>query len=634
MCAALVALAAASAIPALRARDRLETGRTLLEQARDRLLAGDLPGARSSFGRARQEFALASHAAGSPLVGMWAAMPFVGRTYDAVRNLARIGELTAGAGEDVASAIDDLPGGLSALAPTAGSIRLDAVTSIDRVLASAVDRVRRAEELANGLSRTFVLSQAAEARDEVLGPVEEASEIAMSAHALLRALPAFAGAEGPRRYFVAVQNPAELRGTGGFIGSYSIMTIDDGAMVFAPFRDITRLRDVPSAEIPPPSPEFALLYDEFGGAGYWRNINMSPDTPEVGTAIERLYERVEGVRLDGTIFVDPMALAEMLRATGPIADPQLGIRLSAEDVVPFMTNEAYRRFPSTARKRILGELASRVLDRFLRGRYADPAAAIRALVTAADGGHLVLHAADPEVQRAFRAAGVDGSLSPSGDYLGVFLSNAAGNKVDYYLHERLTYSVTLGEDGSASAEVSILLVNKAPVGRPPDEVLGPYSPDRLETGDTLWWVETLCARTCTLSSAMQDGEPGSVQTLGVSGIPMFRSFAGAAAGGKTTLAYRLDLPHAWTGDGAGGTYRLTIQAQPTIRPVRARIVIRLPEGMGVVDTNEPMRVGGGLVVWSGPVEGRVSLSVEFQRPFFARVWTRLWDLLTTPVIRL
>jgi hypothetical protein len=634
LCAVIAGSAAASAVTVLGARGRFDRGRVLLEQARDQLLNGDLPGAETSFGRAREEFQLASDATAGPLVGMWAVVPFVGRTYDAVRDLARIGELTAGAGEDVTAAIDDLPGGLSDLAPVSGTIRLDAVRSIQAVAASAADRIRRAQDLADGLSRTFVLPQVPEARDLIVGPVDEAAHLAASAGAVLRALPAFAGADGPRRYFVAVQNPAELRGTGGFIGLYSVLTIDGGAMSFATFRDITTLRDIPVAEISPPSQDFAHLYDEFGGAGFWRNINMSPSAPEVGTAIEQLYERVQGIRLDGTIFVDPSALAEMLRATGPVEDPAFGIRLSADNAVSFMTNEAYSRFPRMVRKRILGELALRVLGLFLQGQYKDPPTAIRALVTAAGGGHLVLHATDPEVERAFKTAGIDGSLPTSGDSLGVFLDNAAGNKVDYYLDERLAYSVTLGERGSASADVSIVLSNGAPVDRPPDEVLGPYEPNGLEPGDTLWWVETFCARSCVLDHATQDGGPGSVQPLRLNGTPLFRSFARADAGETATLGYRFDIAHAWRGDDAGGTYQLTIQAQPTIKPVRARIEIRVPEGMGIVDTNEPMRVREGLAIWSGAVEGRVTLSVQFERPFLARVWARLWSLLKTPAIRL
>jgi hypothetical protein len=262
-------------------------------------------------------------------------------------------------------------------------------------------------------------------------------------------------------------------------------------------------------------------------------------------------------------------------------------------------------------------------------------AALRALASAAGEGHLVVHAAEPEVQGAFAAAAMDGSIGPDrGDYLGVFLANAAGNKVDYYLNPRLSYRVILGADGTASAEASVGLANGAPAGQQPSEVLGPYGSNGLEPGDTQWWVQTFCAPGCLLQEATEDAGPGSVQPLHERGLPMFRSFVRANAGETSTLGYRFHVPNAWRGDEAGGTYELTLQAQPTVRPVSADIAIRVPDGMGVVATSAPMRVRGGLAQWHGTVEGKVTLWVEFERPILGRIWARLWSLLTKPVIHL
>jgi hypothetical protein len=627
----LVGLAAASVVPALRTRDQLEAGQELLGRARDRLLEGDVAEAEALFGSAKEDFVRASGAATVPLVDLWASVPFVGRSYDALRGLARIGELASAAGEDLTVALGNLPGGLSALAPTAGSIRLHAVGTLEPTAAAA--RLRLAASLAEGLANVFVPPALAEAGDTARGRLDEASRAALAADAILRALPEFAGVDHPRRYFVAMQNPAELRGTGGFIGSYSLLTIDEGKLSLAPFRSIAALPDAAPGVMPTSSRRFVHLYDEFGGVGFWRNINMSPDTPSVGAAIEALYRHVEGVYLDGTIFVDPAVLAYMLQATGPITDAQTGITLSANEVVAFMTNGAYERFPGPARQRLLGQAAAAVLDRFLQG--TDPVAALRALGSAAGEGHLVVHAADPAVQGAFAAAGMDGSIGPDrGDYLGVFLANAAGNKVDYYLNPRLSYDVILGADGTASAEASVDLANEAPAGQEPSEVLGPYGSNGLEPGDTQSWVQTFCAPGCLLQEATEDGGPGSVQPLHERGLPMFRSFVRANAGETSTLGYRFHVPNAWRGDEAGGTYELTLQAQPTVRPVSADIAIRVPEGMGVVATSAPMRVRGDLAQWRGTVEGKVTLWVKFERPILGRIWARLWSLLTKPVIHL
>src|SRR4029453_11351255 len=126
----------ASVVPALRARDRLEAGEEVLGRGRDRLREGDVAEAEALFSSAKEDFIRASGAATVPLVGLWASVPFVGRSYDALRDLARIGELASGAGEDLTVAVGNLPGGLSALAPSAGSIRLQAVGTLEPALAS------------------------------------------------------------------------------------------------------------------------------------------------------------------------------------------------------------------------------------------------------------------------------------------------------------------------------------------------------------------------------------------------------------------------------------------------------------------------------------------------------------------
>ena len=42
------------------------------------------------------------------------------------------------------------------------------------------------------------------------------------------------GGNGPRRYLLVVQNNAESRGTGGFIGSYAIITAENGKLSVGP----------------------------------------------------------------------------------------------------------------------------------------------------------------------------------------------------------------------------------------------------------------------------------------------------------------------------------------------------------------------------------------------------------------
>ena len=44
-----------------------------------------------------------------------------------------------------------------------------------------------------------------------------------------RLAPTMLGADGPRNYFIGFQTNAEARGTGGLLGGYGIVRVDDGA---------------------------------------------------------------------------------------------------------------------------------------------------------------------------------------------------------------------------------------------------------------------------------------------------------------------------------------------------------------------------------------------------------------------
>src|SRR5439155_5372261 len=211
----------------------------------------------------------------------------------------------------------------------------------------------------------------------------------------------------------------------GYISEYAILTADHGSLELSPFLgEVGSLPSLPLSKVPAPSAEFAEMYDRFGGASFWPNINMTPDVPTAGSLIETLYRKVRGVRLDGVIFLDPGALADMLGATGPEHVSALGRTLSADDVVPYLTNRVYFQEPNrNIRKEAVGLAAGEIWRHFLQ--EAEPIPAVHALTAAVRGGDLLIHAADPTVQRDFERLGVTGDLGADrGQFLGVVLSNA------------------------------------------------------------------------------------------------------------------------------------------------------------------------------------------------------------------
>jgi hypothetical protein len=595
------------------ARNDLLDARGTLLRAQRSLLANDMREARRSFHSAMQLFRRAELRGNDPSLRLAGLIPYLGRPADAVRGVAAIGLTVAQAGERVSGALGRLDGGLSALVPRGGHIALEPLLSLSPAFNSAVSDVESARAAVERLPGSSPFGPPVDLKAQIRRELDRALGVLRPASLLLRTLPSLAGRGTTSHYFVAAQTPAELRGTGGFLGAYSILTVSNGGITLGPFQSIDEIPNLEVARAPAPTREFAQIYDRFGGAGFWRNINMTPDVPTAASLIEALYRRVEGLGLDGTIFVDPQALAYLMEATGPVRIGGLGRTLGPDQVVPFLTNSSYVAYPDPrVRKRALALTAQEIITRFLAGIPPQPA--LRSLARAGSGGHILLHAGDPQIQAVFRQLGVAGDLGTSaGDFLGVFASNAAGNKVDYYTSRHVTYEVSLREEGDGSARAAIRFVNDAPAGGEPDEALGPYQGTNLGPGDNLSFVSVYCGKDCGLVEATEDGQDRGMESHRERGHPMFARYLRVNAQSAGTLGLSFLLPHSWTADGSTGTYRLRVQTQPTVRPTTFTLAVSAPPGMRIIHTNVHMRILGQRAVWRGTVSRVLDFIVRFER---------------------
>jgi Protein of unknown function (DUF4012) len=630
----LAGVAVFGALTLLTARgvqNQLLAARTEMEQGREALLAGDAGAARAAFERASSEFIRARGSYRNPLLMVTGYLPIVGRSVDSVGAIIDAGTMTAEAATELTRAVESLRGGAAALAPQAGTIPLEPLESVAPALADAEGLLDRAALRMHGASDTFLLPAVSRARDELEAELTQARRGVAAAEALSRSLPSFLGASQPRRYFVAAQNPAEMRGTGGFIGVYAILAVEEGRLELGSFEPITTLKS-PPGQVDAPNPDYAARYDQYGGAGFWQNINMTPDFPSAASAIETLYERSTGTQVDGVIAADPFALAELVEVTGPVAIPGTGTQVDADGLVSYVTNEAYRVLTNPAqRKRVLGDVAEGVLREFLRGS-ADPGAMGQALVEAASGGHLLLHSRDPQVQAAFVEAGIAGELPTGGDLLGVIWNNASGNKIDFYAEQEISYTIRLGAEGSGVAETHLSYTNEAPDEGEPQYIIGPYSSD-YEAGENVALLSTYCAKTCELDHVRMDGVRVETARESELGHPAFPATVRLQSGETSLLDYGWRVREAWHGDDGAGIYRLTVRTQPTIRPTRLAIDIQAPEGMAITGTSPEMRVMEGRAVWQGEASAEMVFELRFQRPTLARAWNAVLDFLGKPLIR-
>ena len=611
---ALVGLLALGLIlSALSIRHRLLKAEAEMRQGRSALLAGYASDAELSFVAAQDGFEGAK--AGAPGLVLWVTgwIPFLGHSPDAVSAIAEAGSRAADAGVTLAHAVADLPEGLTALAPADGGIPIERLAPLTDAVTRASGEVTDALATVERSPDSLLIGSVADARrlaEEELGSLHD---VLRSGSLLLEGLPRFLGQDGPRRYFFGAQNPAELRGTGGVIGAYSILTIRDGRFRFSAFRPIQSLPVLSVDEVPSPSAEYAANYDQFrGGERFWLAINLTPDLPTAAKAIIDAYAVAEGTRLDGVIITDPFALEALLRVTGPTVIPGLGTRVTAANVVTLTTNEAYSLFPDPAvRKAVLGSVASGVFEGFLH-RHNSSLHDLKILAGAAAEGHILVYSADPTMEQGLRGTAAGGAFqAPPGDFLSVVENSSGANKVDFYQDRSIAYTVRLGAGGSAEATADIRLTNHAPTTGEPRYVIGPH-PGYSRAGESGQLVNVYCGVGCRLAAAERDGERISVWTGSELGHPFYQDYYRTPSGETSDLRLDLQLPQAWQGNGWGGVYRLTFLNQTTIRPTSLLIEVQVPEGMHVVEASPSMQIDGDSAVWTGMPSRRLELEVRFQ----------------------
>ena len=629
-------------------RHNLVEARIAMERGRNELVDGDAAAAVASFERGRLLFQRGADGAGGPLLDAVSWLPVAGRTTDAISAIAGAGVSTADAARVLAAALADTPGGLAGLAPTNGRLSLERFPSLAKAAGEAdtlmVDAVSRLDEA----PRTLLLGPVASARRDAAAELAELRDKVHAASLLLQSLPRFLGADGPRRYFVGPQNPAELRGTGGLIGAYSILTIDEGHFRFEPFEPIQSL-PTPVGEVPAPNDDYATNYESFrGGDRFWTAINVMPDFPSVAQAILSSYEASTHERLDGVILADPFALSSLLRATGPVELPGYGIRIDAHDVVPFTTNEAYSVLTDPeARKRVLGDVARAAFGQFI-AQPSPSLADLELLLQASSDRHILVYSSDPTMQEGLAATPVAGTLTPAGadgDLLSVIVNSAAGSKVDFYQERDIIQTVSLHEDGSAAATVDLDLRNHAPTSGQPTYILGPFHPkkedgqvgpvlDSLNAGESVALINLYCGTDCVPVDAQMDGAPIPARSRVDLGVRYFQEYLPIRAGEARSLRFAWTEPNAWEGNSSGGVYHLTFANQITVRPTHVRITIQPPEGMNIVSASGPLQIIDGAAVYEGTPGARLDLEVAFAPPTAVRLWRNVTRSLTSTIFEI
>ncbi|MBI2708719.1 MAG: DUF4012 domain-containing protein [Actinobacteria bacterium] len=563
-----------AALQLARAASSLREASSGLRRARVVVLGGDVQSARVQIREAGDRFAMARKDLDGPLIGLAARLPAIGGNVELARSLSRSGTTLAADGDRLLAAADP-----ERLAPRQGRFPLDRLRGLAANMVAVRADVRRASGEA-GSVRGWLVGPVGSARRRFTTEADGlARDLANASDALVVAT-RMLGETRAQRLFLAVQNPAERRGTGGIIGNWGIITADRGKVELTKFGRDTELNRM-SARLPPTPPPPGTNLDlgpRYDGSRVWQNVNLDVDFADVSSYILASYRSASGQQLDGVVGVDPLGLAALLALSGPVRVQGLDRPVNAANVVEVTLLSAYSK-PKPERVELLGRVAKEVWANLTNPKARLTPKVIRGLARATSAGHLRVWSANPADAPVLDRLGVSGHLAkPAGDGLLVVSSNGAANKVDLFVRRSIRYEVELrpsadGRRAAVRGSITIGFRNDAPATGLPSYVLGPAPSDPgLFPGMSRALVQVL---TPLGVRTMQVG--GTARTFESSGVPGW-----LAAGTSIDVPPKRSLDLRLTVEGTvpldRGAYRLELPVQPGVNPDQIEVRIRVVGG--------------------------------------------------------
>jgi hypothetical protein len=545
---------AGAAFAGLDASDDVRSGNQLARDGIAALNDGDYAGAAQRFDDSARSFAAADRALGGPLATPALLIPAV------AQNLSAGADISAAAADTMTQAADALrqidP---STLRLVSGALDLDAVAAVEPPLVQVQDALVSLRATADSVRSPWLVDRVQAELDDLDDEFADNEPRLQNAIDAVRLAPAMLGGDGDRTYMVLFTSPAEARGVGGFVGNYAIVTASNGRITVDEFGRRSDLQEVlasgPGAECTDCPQELLDRYGRYGftsgpnggvAPAVWQNITMPAHFPHVGAAAQALLPQSGGPDIDGVILMDPYVIETLMRYTGPIEVPELGVTVDPDDAAEFILREQYILAGDGAndeRIEASGTLGETAITRLLAGTLPQPADLARDFAPLVDERRLLLWTDRPDEQDLLARTGLLGDLPALDADDGGFsmsVTNAGGNKIDVFLDRDVAVSTTTSPDGTRQMVADVTLTNNAPGSGLPQYVIGNLV--GLPSGSSRLIVSFYGPP--TLTSATRNGEPRALESFTEAGWTGLADLVDLDPGESVTYQLVFDLPPA------------------------------------------------------------------------------------------
>ena len=294
----------------------------------------------------------------------------------------------------------------------------------------------------------------------------------IEAKQMLTILPGLLRFYDKQTFLVLLQDNQELRPTGGFIGSYALITIEEGKIIDFTAEDIYTADSQLKGYIKPPDAIKRYLGED---VWWFRDSNISPDFPTSAARGSWFLEKEVKREVIGVIGTNLDLMKNLLTATGPVYLPDYKEKIDANNVFEKAEYHSEVNFSPglTKKKDFLGSLIQALFENIKQLESDQIIGLAQMLIKSLNEKAVMVWLPGGEEANLLSQYGWDGGLRTPPetlpefemidltDYLMPVEANFGVNKANFFISRQTDHQVTILKDGRLLEKFTLKLTNNS-----------------------------------------------------------------------------------------------------------------------------------------------------------------------------
>lgn len=597
-----------------------------LQSAKTDLEHFDFTSASGHFLSAYEQFSQAGRSLnfmGATISSLIANLPG-GNTVSSAQHLVEAGAWAAKTGQAMSDVVGTLAQTSSIIHPDNTTPLSSILSPLRKTLATSKDNLKKITSLLSVVDPTILPEDKRAMFDELMGKLPEFQGLIDRGAAYTDFLERLIGTRGKHTYLVLFQNASELRPTGGFPGSYGLLTFEDGHLKEFMVDDIYdidgQLKElvVPPRQIQHITPTWAM-----------RDANWFVDFPTSAQKVADFYRKESGNSVDGVLTLNPDIIARILGVVGPIEMPAYSLVLTRDNFLTEVQNEVEygANKKKNEPKKVISDLTPLLLAKLAGADREKWLEVVNVILTGMTDKDMLMYFGDKKLQQFSLDEGFAGNVKQDpGDFLMATFTNVKGSKADAVTDTALTLDTAVS---SQSASHVLTITRQHNGGK---SQYGFYNKQNSSFVRVLVpqgaQLASITGNTKTSFQPLVDYNQGGfvrdkdLEQFEKSGV--YDDATGAwvlQESGKTEFGFWMNVDPGTTGtvklayavkDGISNPYTLYVQKQPGL-DVKSFTWNLLPsDSLAIIDSSLPFHRNGKRYSFTSSLEQDLPLKVRFR----------------------